>query len=373
MCSSVTLDSIQILKQKSDEFARRNKFGCNSTRCAELGKRGFTEEELLANANSAYPIIHHKVYDLIIKFLELKQRVGSKVEKDIYKEISIAGLIDRLMAKRPLVFAGLLDTYVLRDQGEGEWVEGKHGADVWHSVGTDQERGPLVMADYLTYDECKLAALLGASTFTVTANKGDRRNAGVWAGDEEDWERRGVIVGLVGPRMNKVGAMECQEMRVMEEQNGKNVSRDSVLQLFANFYGMGRVATFKEVQRSFDHKNVGAFAAIKRTFQKGGSQVKTEDFLPVLTTRPITEESYLHLPAYSQRIRLVADLLIAEANDRACREGKKAFVHVVGLGLGVWQITPKQKPIFAGIFLDALVDLKPDHVSDLALSWVFEP
>ena len=121
MCSSVTLDSIQILKQKSDEFARRNKFGCNSTRCVELEKRGFTEEELLANANSAYPIIHHKVYDLIIKFLELKQRVGSKVEKDIYKEISIAGLIDRLMAKRPLVFAGLLDTYVLRDQGEGEW------------------------------------------------------------------------------------------------------------------------------------------------------------------------------------------------------------------------------------------------------------
>ena len=373
MCSSVTLDSIQILKQKSDEFARRNKFGCNSTRCVELEKRGFTEEELLANANSAYPIIHHKVYDLLIKFLELKQRVGSKVEKDIYKEISIAGLIDRLMAKRPLVFAGLLDTYVLRDQGEGEWVEGKHAADVWHSVGTDQERGPLVMADYLTYDECKLAALLGASTFTVTANKGDRRNAGVWAGDEEDRERRGVIVGLVGPRMNKVGAMECQEMRVMEEQNRKNVSRDSVLQLFANFYGMGRVATFKEVQRVFDHKNVGAFAAIKRTFQKGGSQVKTEDFLPVLTTRPITEESYLHLPAYSQRIRLVADLLIAEANDRACREGKKAFVHVVGLGLGVWQITPKQKPIFAGIFLDALVDLKPDHVSDLALSWVFEP
>ena len=101
--------------------------------------------------------------------------------------------------------------------------------------------------------------------------------------------------------------------------------------------------------------------------------MKTEDFLPVLTTRPITEESYLHLPAYSQRIRLVADLLIAEANDRAGREGKKAFVHVVGLGLGVWQITPKQKPIFAGIFLDALVDLKPDHVSDLALSWVFEP
>ena len=79
------------------------------------------------------------------------------------------------------------------------------------------------------------------------------------------------------------------------------------------------------------------------------------------------------LPAYTQRIRLVADMLIAEANVRAESEGKQAFVHVVGLGLGVWQVSPKQKPVFASIFLDALVDMKPDHVSDVALSWIFEP
>ena len=85
-------------------------------------------------------------------------------------------------------------------------------------------------------------------------------------------------------------------------------------QLFANFYGMERVATYKEVQRAFDHKGVGALAALKRTFQRGGVQAQTEDFLPVLTTRPITEQSYLHLPAYTQRIRIVADLLLAEAN-----------------------------------------------------------
>ena len=373
MNSAVTLGNLETLKQKSGEFSQRNKFGCESTKCAELEKRGFTEEELLANANSAYPIIHHRVYDLIVKFLDLKRRVGSKVEKDIYKDISIESFINRLVAKRPLVFVGQRDTYVLRDQGEGEWVEGRMGGDVWHSVGTDKEREPLVMANYLTYDECKIAALLGASTFTVTANKGGRKNSGVWAGEDEDWERRGVIVGLVGPRMHKEGAMECQEMRVMEEQNSKSVAKDSVVQLFANFYKMERVATFKEVRRAFDQKGVGAFAALKRTFQRGGLQVQAEEFLPVLTTRPITEESYLHLPAYTQRIRLVADMLLAEANDRACREGKMAFVHVVGLGLGVWQISPKQKPIFASIFLDALVDLKPDHVSDLALSWVFEP
>ena len=46
--------------------------------------------------------------------------------------------------------------------------------------------------------------------------------------------------------MHKMGAMECQEMRVMQEQNSKSVPKDSVLKLFAQFYGMERVATFKK-------------------------------------------------------------------------------------------------------------------------------
>merc|ERR1719234_982619 len=127
--------------------------------------------------------------------------------------------------------------------------------------------------------------------------------------------------------------MECQEMRVMEEQNSKSGAKDSVLQLFANFYGMERVATYKEVQRAFDHKGVGALAALKRTFQRGGLEVQTEDFMPVVTTRPITEESYLHLPAYTQRIRIVAELLLAEANDRARRAEKWPLSTWSGWGL----------------------------------------
>ena len=96
-----------------------------------------------------------------------------------------------------------------------------------------------------------------------------------------------------------MGAMECQEMRVLQEQNSKSAPKDSVLQLFAQFYGMERVATFKEVQKAFDREEqgTGAFAALKRTFQRNQSQVKVDDYLPVLTTRPITEQSYLHLPA----------------------------------------------------------------------------
>ena len=74
--------------------------------------------------------------------------------------------------------------------------------------------------DYLTYDEGKLAALLGASTKTVTINRGERLNSGI-PSEKDDFEKFGVIIGLVGPRMNKNTVMESQELRVTEEQNTK--------------------------------------------------------------------------------------------------------------------------------------------------------
>ena len=61
----------------------------------------------------------------------------------------------------------------------------------------------------MSYDEGKISALLGASTKTVTINKGDRKNGGV-VSQEDDFEKSGVIVGLVGPRMNKNMALESQ-------------------------------------------------------------------------------------------------------------------------------------------------------------------
>ena len=71
------------------------------------------------------------------------------------------------------MFVGPLDSYMLRDAGEGAgWAQAHQAVEAWHRVGTQEEREPLVMERYLTYDEGKIAALLGASTHTVTANKG---------------------------------------------------------------------------------------------------------------------------------------------------------------------------------------------------------
>ena len=51
---------------------------------------------------------------------------------------------------------------------------------------------------------------------------------------------------------------------------------------------------------------------------------------------------FFHRFAYERRVRLTAETLLAEANARAASEGKRAYVHVVGLGLGVWKLLSSQ-------------------------------
>ena len=47
---------------------------------------------------------------------------------------------DSLFSKRPLVFVGVRDTYILRDNDKPEMAY-----DKWQAVGTDEEEPPILM------------------------------------------------------------------------------------------------------------------------------------------------------------------------------------------------------------------------------------
>ncbi len=84
----------------------------------------------------------------------------------------------RLLEKRPLMFVGLRDRYVLRNHDPNDEA-GRDGMGGFEAVGTEAETPPLLMRDYLTYDEVKLSALLATCSPTATINKGDRHNKGI--------------------------------------------------------------------------------------------------------------------------------------------------------------------------------------------------
>ena len=63
------------------------------------------------------------------------------------------------------MFVGDEDSYILRD--------GRRGSGHWHLVGAENEgkyQGPK-MADYLTYDEIKLSALVQVSSPIMPINR----------------------------------------------------------------------------------------------------------------------------------------------------------------------------------------------------------
>lgn len=66
---------------------------------------------------------------------------------------------------------------------------------------------------------------------------------------------------------------------------------------------------------------------------------------------------YFNKFVYHHRIRISAETFLIEANHRAGLEGKKAWVHVVGLGLGVWKLLSKQPVSASGDIIMLLLRL----------------
>src|SRR5258708_32382739 len=100
--------------------------------------------------------------------------------------------------------------YLLQD---GTQVRGE-----FEAIGTDTEKAPLLLSDYLSYDEMQIAALIGVSAPTYFINKGDSYNQGA-IGPENSYQKKGIYTGLVGARFEKPNYMEWCHMVVTKEQN----------------------------------------------------------------------------------------------------------------------------------------------------------
>ena len=217
---------------------------------------------------------------------------------------------------------------------------------------------------------------MGASTKTITINRGERLNSGI-PSEKEDHEKCGVIVGLVGPRMNKNMVMEGQELRVTEEQNtkengyGKHKNNNGVKELFADFHGIEYLPKFSELHNDVQKsRSFSGFVSRFLNFKKDHQENKKllNDYKEI--TGRINTPEFLHIPGYNQRNRITFEILLAEANYRALMMKKKAYVHVVGLGLGVWRIFNDQIQLFLSEFIRTASRLNLENISDIDFSWI---
>jgi len=323
------------LKNRSEQF---NFPTTNNTIAHITHNNPAKQARIVAHARETYPLAHAKTDTLITDFLSYKKRYGTTTEKALYATMTKVSFIDRLLTKRPLVFMMAKDFYILRD--------GKSGTGGFESIGTDKEKAPLILCDYLSYDEMAIAALLGVSVSTYFINDGNRNNK-AQQGAYGSYEQEGIYVGLVGARFEKEGLMEWQHMIVTPEQNtiargyGIHNKQNPSLAIWSKLYGLD-FPTFDEA----------------RADQSGR-------YIPL----DAKKTQYLDAAVYKERIRLVVEPFLLDAHARGVQQGKKVYVHTVGLGLGVWQKHPAQASLMVQVYAETIKKYNLSQISDIDFSW----
>ncbi|KAI9350084.1 hypothetical protein BDR26DRAFT_1003747 [Obelidium mucronatum] len=314
------------------------------------------------------------LYHLIPMFLDYKLKHGSVTEQHFYQRHSPESFLQRLIIDRPLVFFGPSDYTLLRDYT-------KPDASEWKSVGSDSER-PHITLDkgYMSFDEMMLAALVGVSAPTLFINTGDRRNNAIPAKDSALFHKNGIYMGLVGARFEDPDHMESQYILV-----------DKVRSTAANGYGAeGFVSNPKEFARlaifarAFGRRDplrpenwyFPTYEEVEARMIAAGLQGLEAHANMAKEFVRLDSETFFNVEAYKLRITLSAQTLLLEANQRCVEEGaksgttKEAFVHVVGLGLGVWQVSEIQNQLFVDAVGEVLQKTPLPHVRVVNFSWI---
>lgn len=340
--SSLENQSLSTIIKNSENFPL--KFPIDTGRCKTL-KNFVNPDKLESYINSAYPILHEKALILFVHFLIHQRKFGSAIERKLYASIeNIPQFVDRLLLKKAAVFIDSSDRYLLKN--------GTRGAGNWERIGSpnDTEDQEPNLQTNLSYLELKLSALLSISSYSYFVNDGNRFNNGLTETDREKLEEDGVIIGLIGPRFERPLVMEYQDIIISKEQNTPskgygNHFIPTIEGMFLNFYEQPNL-TYQELQNDLE-KNSGKYQKLQ-------------------------DGKYFNNEAYKNRLSISFDTLLIEANDRARFDKKFAFVHVVGIGLGVWAVSKHQKEVFVDTFMERIKSLgrNLNCISDIRFSYI---
>ena len=184
--------------------------------------------------------------ELARDFLRILREDGTPAERRLYARMQTAELITRLLTRRPLAFYNADDTFLLQDGRRGS------AGDGFVAIGTAHERPPLLLRDYISYNELLVSSLLAVSVPTFFISDCSRTNRAE-LGAAGTFEAEGVVVEAVGCRFERPGHNEWRHMVVTREQNtaarGYGLDRTArFLALWARLYRLRGLPTFDEAR-----------------------------------------------------------------------------------------------------------------------------
>ena len=200
----------------------------------------------------------------------------------------------------------------------------------------------------------KLSALLSVSSYTELINNGNRQNCGVIERNKSLIEREGIVVGIIGARLTRRDVMEFQDIIIAKKQNTTE-----------NGYGLAidadtmdsKQKDYRRVWKQFYEEPDFLYEKVQRDGKRFGQAKNKDDIFDNLIMK--------------KRYTISFDTLLLEAQARAKAVNKQAFIHVVGIGLGVWKAAEQQEKIFLLTFTQRIKYLLP-HLSNIGVlhfSW----
>jgi len=296
-------------------------------------------------------IVDYQVLPLIDNFVIFMRNYGSATQKRLYSSLDYAEVLDRLVIKRPAVFLNAGDSYVLKSTATGQ--------SDFETIGGDDEIGELKLESLMCYDEIAIAALLSMGGPTQFLNSGNRYNDGYWNYDG-DHVKEGIYVGCVGARFERPLQMEWRHMIVEEFQNTKEKGYGpkatghvaGLLRAWAKLYGVAHFPLWSDVHQ----EGVTPDVHVQNRYWLIPEH---EDRGPV----------YFDSHVYRARMRLVIAPFLCYADEEASKRKTKAYVHVVGLGLGAWLVHKSQPQEQVEIFAEILRSERFQYIADIDFSW----
>jgi len=269
-----------------------------------------TKERMVNMALETRPFVAKEIWDLLDAYMDFMRnlpRVEGENYKEVYKNFSRADLVKRLLFKRPIIFCGRSDYFMLRYNGK-TLMEGEGCFyNVSGSLDKQADSSPY-LREYISYDENLLSSLIGMSTPTFYFSIGSGRQE---IGDtKKPHIDEGILCGLVGARNEKPYFMEHRFVfpRVKEHDSSSHQSDQFWIEkVYSNAFPEKIIPTIQDI--------------------KGKPEIYNKIYIDGVN------EVYLE-----KRLMLSILPYIQDAMTRGVEKEKGVFCSVPPIGGGMWYI-----------------------------------
>ncbi|CAG9804681.1 unnamed protein product [Chironomus riparius] len=305
-----------------------------------------TKGKMINMALETRPFLAKEIWNLLDDYMDFMRnlpRLEGQNYTKVYTNFSRADLVKRLLFKRPIIFYGRSDYFMLRYNGK-TLMEGEGCFyNVSGSLEKQDDSSPY-LREYISYDENLLSSLIGMSTPTFYFSIGSGRSE---IGDtKKPHIDEGILCGLVGARNEKPYFMEHRFVFPnVKDHNSSSHRSDQfwIEKVYSSAFPEKKIPTAEDI----------------RSKSKIYSSIYVEG----------VNEVYLE-----KRLMLSILPYIQDAISRGVEKKRNIFCSVPAIGSGVWvggiRISAIRRLIVNGClkFLDSFDDHKKlKHLKALAL------